>query len=247
MDIISESIVNLLKTAKRLVVPSLGAFIRKDGEERVVFVEFLKKDDGVLADYLTGNYGLSSQEVEEAVAGFAADLRAKATREEGFVIGGLGAIRLNANGIYDLDYDPSADAKPSRPAPQPVAETPKPLVVEVPRPAVTQSVPVPEAAHFPAPPKPAVAPEELKARPKENPISRSYTPAKEPVLQYQKPVKGNPDHRKKRADLIMITAIAAAAVAIGAMIYGVLNEKNNELQMPEETEQVQVVATDQAE
>lgn len=45
---INKIIAEYLRTNKRLVVPHFGAFIRKENSEAIVFVPFLKKDDGVL-------------------------------------------------------------------------------------------------------------------------------------------------------------------------------------------------------
>ncbi len=56
-----------LRANKRLVVPELGSFIRKDGGE-VAFVEFLKKDDGILATLVGHELGLGAEEAAEVLS-----------------------------------------------------------------------------------------------------------------------------------------------------------------------------------
>jgi len=53
---INKIIAEYLRTNKRLVVPHFGAFIRKENSEAIVFVPFLKKDDGVIVEKKGGQH-----------------------------------------------------------------------------------------------------------------------------------------------------------------------------------------------
>lgn len=121
MEMIGQAIVGVLRSGKRVVIPGLGAFLRKEGDRKVVFVEFLKKDDGVLSGLLIEQYGLSAREVQEAVGGFVGDLQRMVNTSGGFVIEGLGVMRIDANGVLDLQYDPSVKAAVQVVEPEPVA------------------------------------------------------------------------------------------------------------------------------
>ena len=108
---INEIVAAYLRENKRLVIPALGAFIRKDGSGEVVFVEFLKKDDGVLTELLERHYGLSRNEAVEAIAQYVEQAKQHIARHGFFIIGGVGTLRPDANSLLELSYDPSVDEK----------------------------------------------------------------------------------------------------------------------------------------
>lgn len=143
MKMIDETIVGYMQGNKRLVIPALGAFLRKDGDGKVIFVEFLKKDDGVLAGELTRAYGLSAAEAAESVAEFIAALRRGASSPAGYLIAGLGTMRTDVNGVYDLAYDPAAGAATTALQPEPASrpeQTPEPQAEPASRPVVAPAV-----------------------------------------------------------------------------------------------------------
>ncbi|MDL2320698.1 hypothetical protein LJC45_06170 [Alistipes sp. OttesenSCG-928-B03] len=104
---IDSIITGYINNNKRLVVPDFGAFIRKDGGE-LVFVEFLKKDDGVLNSLLRTEYGLGETEAGEAIAEYAATVRRTVGQTGQYVVEGVGTLHTDPNGLYALRYDPQA-------------------------------------------------------------------------------------------------------------------------------------------
>ena len=70
---IADIIADHLRTSRRLVVPSLGAFVVKASGE-ILFSELLKGDDGVLRSILAAQ-GLGEIEVAGAIDRFLFDVR----------------------------------------------------------------------------------------------------------------------------------------------------------------------------
>lgn len=112
---IDNIIASYLSKNKRLVVPEFGAFIRKDGGE-LVFVEFLKKDDQVLTSLIGKEYELNESEAREAIEDYILTVKRTVGQTGKYVIAHVGTVHTDANGLYALDYNPSArkEAAPVR-------------------------------------------------------------------------------------------------------------------------------------
>lgn len=123
---VNSIIIQHLKSNKRLVVPGFGAFIKKDDTGEVVFVEFLKKDDGVLSTALQQNFGLEPKEAAEIIDNYVVSTKRHILNTGNFIIGGLGTMHIDANSIYNFDYNPTVTAdkqvKPSNTS-NPIANT----------------------------------------------------------------------------------------------------------------------------
>lgn len=103
---INKIIANYLAGGKRLVIPQFGAFIHKEGDATVVFVPFLKKDDGVLVDLLRKEYGLDEADARGIITEYIAQIGTNVAERGYFSIEGVGNLKIDANGIYFLDYNP---------------------------------------------------------------------------------------------------------------------------------------------
>ncbi len=64
---IETLITDYLQHNRRLVIPGLGAYLKKESGE-TVFVPFVNKDDGVLRGLVCERYGVSAAEADEIVA-----------------------------------------------------------------------------------------------------------------------------------------------------------------------------------
>ena len=107
---INKIIANYLAGGKRLVIPQFGAFIHKEGDVTVVFVPFLKKDDGVLVDLLCKEYGLDEADARGIITEYIAQIGTGVAERGSFYIEGVGNLKADANGIYFLEYNPEAGA-----------------------------------------------------------------------------------------------------------------------------------------
>ena len=198
---VNRIIADYLKAGKRLVIPQFGAFIHKDTDGGVVFVPFLKKDDGVLATQLSTTYGLSSEEAYGVITEYIAQVQRSVTDRGSFVVEGVGRLRIDSNGVCYLETDNRAgDTQPQN------ASMPKPVVQTPAQPSARQSAPVPGAtAQSPAvqnasaqpartQPVPAQCPPPVQQRPVQPSGNIPPRPAvyQQPVQQGGRPQPGCP-------------------------------------------------------
>ena len=100
---INKIIAEYLRTNKRLVVPHFGAFIRKENSEAIVFVPFLKKDDGVLQQLLVSEYGMDSADAQAVIDEYIAEIKESIAARGAYVIEGIGRLMTDSNGICYLE------------------------------------------------------------------------------------------------------------------------------------------------
>ena len=126
---INKIIAEYLRTNKRLVVPHFGAFIRKENSEAIVFVPFLKKDDGVLQQLLVSEYGMDSADAQAVIDEYIAEIKESIAARGAYVIEGVGRLMTDSHGICYLELGaapaqaaavrPVDTASPVGPAPFP--------------------------------------------------------------------------------------------------------------------------------
>ncbi|MBS1364380.1 hypothetical protein [Alistipes sp.] len=100
---INKIIAEYLRTNKRLVVPHFGAFIRKENSEAIVFVPFLKKDDGVLQQLLVSEYGMDSADAQAVIDEYIAEIKESIAARGAYVIEGVGRLMTDSNEICYLE------------------------------------------------------------------------------------------------------------------------------------------------
>lgn len=231
-----ESIItDYLQYRRRLIVPTLGAFLKKE-DGTVVFAPFLNKDDGVFVGLVAQSYGASPAEAGEMVGRYADNLLATLDASGGYLIAGLGTLKRDANGILFLD---TADSAPQRAAREPVVEQvvagetilPEPEPVFEPEPTpVPFSVPenrimadtldtpltlndlIRERQERQAPPPPTIHQRAVDRADAPKPVRKAS-----PSPRVSSP---NPVQPQKRGDLVLILAVVAAILALAALIYG---------------------------
>ena len=188
---VNRIIADYLKAGKRLVIPQFGAFIHKDTDGGVVFVPFLKKDDGVLATQLSITYGLSSEEAYGVITEYIAQVQRSVTDRGSFVVEGVGRLRIDSNGVCYLEADNRAgDTQPQN------ASMPKPVVQTPAQPSARQSAPVPGAtAQSPAVQNASAQPARTQPVPAQCPPpvqQRPASPGPQQSPQFQQPSPNNP-------------------------------------------------------
>ena len=156
---IVEVIAEHLQTNRRLVVPSLGAFVVKSSGE-ILFSELLKNDDGVLRALLAER-GLGEIEVAGCISRFVFEVRHGLDNTATYALEGLGTLRRASTGNVVL--------VPKRVETTPVAAAPKP--VEVPHTTTSAASPVVET--------PSEEPE--LASPRKLTVPERYRRAKRPA------------------------------------------------------------------
>lgn len=200
---------------RKLTVPGLGTFMRKDSGE-VIFVDLIRKDDGVLRKLIEDSGPHSDIEAMAFVDRFIFEIKRSMDRDGRARIEGLGTMTFDDRGMYL--FKPSAGARPEESRPQ------------APKPAENR----PE--HHPAPSRPAhsspPARDERTAPPAggERAPSQARRPA--PIHERQKrpapkQARGQAPKKSNTGVLLVTIAIIAALIAIVAMIFGL--SVNNKL------------------
>lgn len=191
-------IAKYISANKRLVIPELGTLLRKESGE-LVFVELMRKDDGVLAAYAASEKGIGEPQAREAVAEYVAAVK-KACADNGeYRIEGVGVLRKAADGTLGFESATDAATVPQAEEAQPVqSPAPEQKQEAVPTPPVNESIGAPKEAPAKTPqPKPAPRPRPTDAKTK-----------------------------KSKTDLILLIAIVAAVLALGAIVYGAMADED---------------------
>lgn len=114
---IVEVIAKHLQTNRRLVVPSLGAFVVKSSGE-ILFSELLKNDDGVLRALLADR-GMGEIEAAGCINRFVFEVRHGLDNTATYALDDLGTLRRASSGNVVL--------VPKRVAPAPIVVMPEPV------------------------------------------------------------------------------------------------------------------------
>lgn len=108
---IDKLLITCLQRNKRLVLPTLGAFIRKsiDGVGVVlVFVPFLNKDDGVLLNAFKGWAGVEESEAKLMLEEYIDHIKNSLKNRGQYIIEGIGVLKYDANGSIYLGKESEA-------------------------------------------------------------------------------------------------------------------------------------------
>jgi nucleoid DNA-binding protein len=238
---VARTLVGLLESHRRVVLPGFGAFIRKQERGDVVLVGLLKADDGLIRLRLAESGACRAGEVERVVEKYVEKVKRGLAERGLFVIEGLGRLVAVTDG-YRLEYDPDVkeevDAAPEQSAPvEPVASVEPerqerehgfaPFVA----PATEQepkSRTKPQSASEPS----ATVPPLLLSPPTRPPVLQQRKAVRPPQSGYRKPAeekvvlerRTDAPECKRPENVILVVAIIAAMLAVGAMVYGILND-----------------------
>lgn len=102
---IDKLLITCLQRNKRLVLPGLGAFIRKsiDGVGVVlVFVPFLNKDDGVLLNAFKEWAGVDGDDARQMLEEYVGHIKQSLAKRGLYIIEGIGVLKYDLNGSLYL-------------------------------------------------------------------------------------------------------------------------------------------------
>ena len=123
---INKLLITCLQRNKRLIIPELGAFIRKniDGVGVIlVFVPFLNKDDGVLVSALQSWAGVERDEAEQILKEYVNYIRKSLDTRGQYIIEGVGVLKYDANGVIYLAKESEAVKEAPRSIPEEAGES----------------------------------------------------------------------------------------------------------------------------
>jgi cell division protein FtsN len=103
---IATYIKELLKNHSRVIVPDLGAFLRKnDNPDLLYFNEFLRFNDGLLVDYVAEKEGVDKIEAAKRVKNYVAEINNTLKEKESFDLTEIGTLYLDNTDKIQLKVD----------------------------------------------------------------------------------------------------------------------------------------------
>lgn len=230
---ISAIIAQYIATETRLVIPEVGTLIRRKESGEVVFMEILRKSDGVLVGLIVNTLDVSPSKANEIANNYIATIKQQLARSKKFVIDGVGVLLLRGNGSIDFSFNPFAQSIPEPTKGFDVLEEDE--VVEV-APAPSKPItPVPSKPIAPAAPKVAPAPQPAQpqpqvvtpktqpqaAAPKAEPSKVVYRTEEDDVTEKRRS-RIQQHHTRKKVDGITVVAIVAVLMALLALVWGLI-------------------------
>lgn len=120
---IAEAISNLLFEHETVVVPGLGAFVKKPvsakvdwmtnrftpPSSRVEFDAALREDNDLVVRYITEFDGVSEEEAQKALTAFVVDVFETLKTDKPFVLDGVGSLNYDTNGNITFEADGAAN------------------------------------------------------------------------------------------------------------------------------------------
>lgn len=219
-----DTLIQYLKSNKRLVVPQLGTFIVKEPGRSVVFSELLKRDDGVLRGLLRAE-GMGELEAAGEIDRFVFEIRHAVEHGAEFRLEGFGVMKPGPNATIAFAYEPQPEAEPA-------AE-------EEPAGAKRSSL---------QPEKVAEAVKTAFAEPRVSTSAKMNPDPSVRGLRYGKPPKSTDAYRyvdrapRRRADRFIWIAVIAAVLAVAAIAFGLWRDAREKQADAEYIEQPQAAA-----
>ena len=231
---ISAIIAQYIATETRLVIPEVGTLIRRKESGEIVFMEILRKSDGVLVGLIVNTLDVSPSKANEIANNYIATIKQQLARSKKFVIDGVGVLLLRGNGSIDFSFNPFAQSIPEltkgfdvleedevievAPAPsKPITPVPsKPIAPAAPKVAPAQPA-------QPAQPQPQVVtpkPQPQVVAPKAEPTKVVYRTEEEVTERRRSRIQQH--HTRKKVDGITVVAIVAVLMALLALVWGLI-------------------------
>ncbi len=121
---VNKVIADYMRTSRRLILPEVGALLRRTEGGEIVFVEIFKQNDGVLTNLVAEKMGIELSQASVMVEHFITALRGELQSAGSYTIPSLGTLRTTANSIIFVAEAAGAQTTPSDPAPKPAAPRP---------------------------------------------------------------------------------------------------------------------------
>lgn len=228
---INDIISGYLKNNKRIVIPELGAFLRKSADQSIVFIPFLNQEDGVLSNLIAENLGIEPTNAQQLIKKYTESIKGALSTKGEFLIEGIGMLRLDYNGSIFLDTNTkNSDTPESGETVQ--SATPTSTQVEIPQEDKPQTA---------EPTTQGEDPQETEQYGGIFSISATQPEVESPKMTRKVPtpinretvysVDAESDKPKKKVDMFLVFAIIAAIVAILSIVYGYLAD-NQEITLP---------------
>lgn len=227
---ISKIIAEYLKTETRIIVPELGAFIRRKDSNEIIFMELLKTNDGVLVGLVKNLMGLSEDAAIAEVEKYILQVKSGLSAKKKFIVDAVGVLFINPSGAIEFTYNPFARTIPDSETQRNAAHTFSPATSQ---PTVTEASMFAPAEQAPSAQKADAAADvaekhEPKAGAEEDETANGSGMGflrKAQRNAQNTEIHIHPHHKRKKLDPITILAIVAVILAIVSLIWGVTPNK----------------------
>ena len=105
---INSLIARYIADNTRLIIPNVGTLLRRKESGEIVFMEMLKKGDGVFNSLVGNHFGLDDAQVAEAVEGYVSTIKKSLEASKKFIIDGVGVLLVGNAGNIEFIFNPSA-------------------------------------------------------------------------------------------------------------------------------------------
>lgn len=232
---ISAIIAKHITTEARLIIPEVGTLLRRKENGEIVFMEMLRKSDGILVGLIINTLDVSPSNANEIVNNYVATIKQQLATNKKFIIDGVGVLLARADGGINFSFTPSAHSipehgvdvleeddafvpvKPIAPA-QPVAPA-QPTAPAQPAQPTASAAKEQAAPQSVAKPQPVVKPQPVAPTPQPKKVIYETEQDDEPT---ERRSKIQPHHTRKKMDGITIVALVALAMAFLALIWGMI-------------------------
>ena len=232
---ISAIIAKHITTEARLIIPEVGTLLRRKENGEIVFMEMLRKSDGILAGLIINTLDVSPSNANEIVNKYVATIKQQLATNKKFIIDGVGVLLARADGGINFSFTPSAHSipehgvdvleeddafvpvKPIAPA-QPVAPA-QPTAPAQPVQPVASAAKEQVAPQSVAKAQTVIKPQPVAATPQPKKVIYETEQEDEPT---ERRSKIQPHHTRKKMDGITIVALVALAMAFLALIWGMI-------------------------
>ena len=249
---ISAIIAKHITTEARLIIPEVGTLLRRKENGEIVFMEMLRKSDGILAGLIINTLDVSPSNANEIVNNYVATIKQQLATNKKFIIDGVGVLLARADGGINFSFTPSAHSipehgvdvleeddafvpvKPIAPA-QPVAPA-QPTAPAQPVQPVASAAKEQVAPQSVAKPQPVIKPQPVAPTPQPKKVIYKTEEEDEPT---ERRSKIKPHHTRKKMDGITIVALVALAMAFLALIWGMI-PSNDRVEVNLDTTTVEV-------
>ena len=249
---ISAIIAKHITTEARLIIPEVGTLLRRKENGEIVFMEMLRKSDGILAGLIINTLDVSPSNANEIVNNYVATIKQQLATNKKFIIDGVGVLLARADGGINFSFTPSAHSipehgvdvleeddafvpvKPIAPA-QPVAPA-QPTAPAQPVQPVASAAKEQSAPQSAAKPQPVVKPQPVAPTPQPKKVIYKTEEEDEST---ERRSKIKPHHTRKKMDGITIVALVALAMAFLALIWGMI-PSNDRVEINLDTTTVEV-------
>ena len=235
---ISAIIAKHITTEARLIIPEVGTLLRRKENGEIVFMEMLRKSDGILAGLIINTLDVSPSNANEIVNNYVATIKQQLATNKKFIIDGVGVLLARADGGINFSFTPSAHSipehgvdvleeddafvpvKPIAPT-QPVAPAHPTAPAQPAQPAqpVASAAKEQAAPQSVAKPQPVVKPQPVAPTPQPKKVIYETEQEDEST---ERRSKIKPHHTRKKMDGITIMALVALAMAFLALIWGMI-------------------------